>query len=497
MSQDQNNESSTEEEDIPLPGEQDGPGLFGGSPSEKKNEATPVAPKTPTKEALEQPKRDKSSEDPIPYQVLARKYRPRRFKDLIGQDSMVQTLRNSFALGRVAHAFMLTGIRGVGKTTTARIIARALNCTGRKDPHDVEPCGHCKNCIAILKGRHPDVIEMDAASKTGVDDVREIIESAQFRPLLGRKKVFIIDEVHMLSRNAFNSLLKTLEEPPEHVVFIFATTELRKVPITVISRCQRFDLLRIPQEKLVQFFGEISKKEHVSISHDGLALIAQAAEGSVRDGLSLLDQAIIQSDGTLQKNDEISAEAIRKMLGVADGRVVADLLLNALEGKPQEALSLMDKAWQQGVDCALILKDLLGLLHDISRYKAISTVEGLDLLCAVDPKIIEDIGRKFDVPVIMRAWQLLLKGLSEIETAPDRRAAADMVMIRLCYVANMPTPSQAIAQMMGQKQPIKEQSKPQIKKNKPDPAPASLPVKEAPEEKTFQEQKKNKTGSLA
>src|ERR1700723_1219327 len=283
------------------------------------------------------------------YRVLARKYRPATFNDLIGQEAMVRTLRNAFALGRVAHAFMLTGVRGVGKTTTARIIARALNCVGEDGTGGptADPCGACSNCVVILAGRHPDVIEMDAASRTGVDDMREVIEATRFRPMQARTKVFVIDEVHMLSRNAFNALLKTLEEPPPHVKFVFATTEIRKVPITVLSRCQRFDLLRVRIAELAAHFGRIAAAENVAIEPAALDLIARAADGSVRDGLSLLDQAIAQADGT------ITETAVIDMLGLADRALVFDLLDAVMAGQPRQALEITERAYERGADIGM------------------------------------------------------------------------------------------------------------------------------------------------
>src|ERR1700723_728889 len=296
------------------------------------------------------------------YRVLARKYRPTTFDDLIGQEALVRTLRNAFAMNRIAHAFMLTGVRGVGKTTTARILARALNCTGPdgQGGPTPDPCGVCENCIAILADRHPDVVEMDAASNTGVEDVREIIEATRFRPLSARTKIFIIDEVHMLSRNAFNALLKTLEEPPPHVKFVFATTELRKVPITVLSRCQRFDLRRVRMAELSAHFARIASAEGVTIEPAALDQIARAADGSVRDGLSLLDQAIAQAEGAIAEAQGAD------MLGLADRGAVFDLMDAVMEGKPAAALAITDRAYERGADLGVMLQDLLEMMHTLT-----------------------------------------------------------------------------------------------------------------------------------
>ena len=398
----------------------DGPGLFG--------DALPAAP-APVHAAA--------------YRVLARKYRPTTFGDLIGQEAMVRILRNAFATGRVAHAFMLTGVRGVGKTTTARIIARALNCTGPDDTGGptADPCGVCGNCLAILNEREPDVFEMDAASRTGVDDVREIIEVSRSRPMKIRTKVFIIDEIHMLSRNAFNALLKTLEEPPPHVKFIFATTEIRKVPITVLSRCQRFDLRRVRVSELHALFARIADKEGVTIEAPALDLIARAADGSVRDGLSMLDQAIAQAEG------EITVAQVSEMLGQADRDAVFDLMEAVMGGKPAAALAITDRAYERGADLGTMLQDLLDLLHTVTRLKSIPGLRDSAELPEAERTRGASIADRLTVPALSRAWQMLLKGVGEVETAPDRRAAAEMVLIRLCHVSDLPSPGDLVRRL--------------------------------------------------
>ena len=402
----------------------DGPGLFGDA-------APPAAP----------------------YRVLARVWRPTRFEELIGQDAMVRILRRAFALGRVAHGFMLTGVRGTGKTTTARIIARALNCIGLDGTGGptADPCGVCANCTAILADRHPDVLEMDAASRTGVDDVREIIEATRFRPMQARMKVFIIDEVHMLSRNAFNALLKTLEEPPAQVTFIFATTELRRVPVTVLSRCQRFDLRRVSQSELAAHFAAIAAKEGATINADALALIARAADGSVRDGLSLLDQAVALGGSAPGEGPpvegSIDAAMVAGMLGLADRGLVFDLLEAVTQGRNDLALGITEHAHARGADLGLMLVDLLELIHTVSRLKTLPTLRESRDLPEAERVRGAALADRLSVPSLARLWQMLLKGIGEVEVAPDRADAAEMVLIRLCHVRDMPTPGDLVRRL--------------------------------------------------
>ncbi|WP_449045639.1 DNA polymerase III subunit gamma/tau [Paracoccus versutus] len=380
------------------------------------------------------------SESERNYQVLARKYRPETFADLVGQDAMVRTLKNAFAADRIAQAFVMTGIRGTGKTTTARIIAKGLNCTGPdgQGGPTTEPCGVCEHCVAISEGRHVDVMEMDAASRTGVNDIREIIESVHYRAASARYKIYIIDEVHMLSTSAFNALLKTLEEPPPHVKFIFATTEIRKVPVTVLSRCQRFDLRRIEPEVMIALLRRIATAEGAEITEDALALITRAAEGSARDATSLLDQAISHGAG------ETTATQVRAMLGLADRGRVLDLFDMILRGAAAEALAELQAQYADGADPMAVLRDLAEITHWVSIVKI--TPEALD-----DPTIGPDerargqqIAEKVPMRALTRLWQMLLKALEEVGQAPNAMMAAEMAIIRLTHVADLPDPEALI-----------------------------------------------------
>ena len=376
------------------------------------------------------------------YQVLARKYRPSKFEDLIGQDAMVRTLTNAFAAGRIAHAYMLTGVRGIGKTTTARLIARALNYeTDSADEPSMTLSEPGRHCDAIARSAHVDVMEMDAASRTGVGDIREILDGVRYAPVSARYKVYIIDEVHMLSTSAFNALLKTLEEPPEHAKFIFATTEIRKVPVTVLSRCQRFDLKRIDREVLTDHLERICGLENASVDREGLSLSARAAEGSVRDALSLLDQAIVQGS---EETGPVTAPQIRDMLGLADRARVLDLLDQALSGKTAEALAELGSLYDAGGDPVVITRDLLDYVHAISRVKAAGP--GADLGEAADTvERIAGLAEKQSLAQLTRLWKILLTGLDDVRNAPDALAAAEMTVLRLAarILAGHPPAAQA------------------------------------------------------
>ena len=374
------------------------------------------------------------------YQVLARKYRPETFADLVGQEAMVRTLKNAFAADRIAQAFIMTGIRGTGKTTTARIIAKGMNCIGPDGTGGptTEPCGQCEHCRAIMEGRHVDVMEMDAASRTGVGDIREIIDSVRYRAASARYKIYIIDEVHMLSTSAFNALLKTLEEPPEHVKFIFATTEIRKVPVTVLSRCQRFDLRRIEPEDQIALLRRIADAEGAEIAEDALALITRAAEGSARDATSLLDQAISHGAG------ETTAEQVRAMLGLADRGRVLDLLDLILRGDAAGALAELSSQYAEGADPMAVLRDLAEITHWISVVKITPDA-------AEDPTVSPDerargqaMAGALPMRVLSRMWQMLLKAMEEVAAAPNAMMAAEMAVIRLTHVADLPSPEELL-----------------------------------------------------
>ncbi len=380
------------------------------------------------------------------YRVLARKYRPQNFDDLIGQEVLVRTLTNAFSSGRIAHAFLLTGIRGIGKTTTARIIARGLNCIGpdgQNEEPTTSPCGVCPNCKMILEDRHVDVIEMDAASRTGVDDIREIIETVHYAPTSARYKVYIIDEVHMLSKNAFNALLKTLEEPPPHVKFIFATTELRKIPVTIISRCQRFDLRRIDTDMLAEHLINVAGKEGVTLTRECAMLIATAAEGSVRDSLSLLDQAIAMSVGAEGVID-IQFERLRDMLGLADKTQSFALLGHIFAGEMEQASALLHQMYKAGVDPALLLADLLDIVHYLTRIHVAPQLANTIQFSPEEQTLAQAMVAKLDMPTLARGWQMLLKGVDELRHAPNLLSALDMVLVRLGYSAQLPSPADII-----------------------------------------------------
>ncbi|RWE97868.1 DNA polymerase III subunit gamma/tau [Mesorhizobium sp.] len=379
------------------------------------------------------------TEKAVAYRVLARKYRPANFSELIGQEPMVRTLTNAFATGRIAQAWMLTGVRGVGKTTTARILARALNYkTATVDQPSVDLAVLGEHCQAIMEGRHVDVIEMDAASHTGIDDIRDIIERVRYAPVSARYKVYIIDEVHMLSTQAFNGLLKTLEEPPPHVKFIFATTEIRKVPITVLSRCQRFDLRRIDAGTLVAHLSSIAGKEGIAVDDDALAMIARAAEGSARDSLSILDQAIAHGSGA------VSAEAVRAMLGLADRARIVDLFEHVMKGDVASALAEFRNQYDTGADPATVLTDLAEFNHLVTRLRFVPTALEDASLSEDERRRGADFAKALSVRVLSRTWQMLLKGIPEVQSSNRPVSAAEMVLIRLAHAADLPTLDEAL-----------------------------------------------------
>lgn len=377
------------------------------------------------------------------YRVLARQYRPKILSELIGQDVLVRILTNAFTANRIPHAIMMSGTRGVGKTTTARLLARALNCTGPdgNGGPTLNPCNICDACQKLLGGNHIDVLEMDAASRTGVDDIRDIIEGVKYKPVSARYKIYIIDEVHMLSKSAFNALLKTLEEPPEHAKFIFATTEIRRVPVTILSRCMRFDLRMVDATTLSAYLQKIAQKENVQLDGKTALLLAQAAQGSVRDGLSLLDQAIVYAQ------DIISFDQVKQMLGLLDRTLLYKLLAAIFEGNPQEALSLSQKAYQEGADPLHILHDLQAILYILSRAL-------IDASYLQNPSVLEfdrinaaELLPNINMPLLIRTWQMTQKGIEELNCAFDAYQSLELILIRLTYVADLPTPD-VLVQMM-------------------------------------------------
>lgn len=374
------------------------------------------------------------------YVVLARKYRPQNFEDLLGQDALVQTLTNAIQNNRLHHAYILTGIRGVGKTTTARLIARALNCTGAdgKGGPTIHPCGVCDNCKAIAAGRHMDVMELDAASHTGVDDIRELLDSARYAPTNARYKVYIIDEVHMLSKGAFNALLKTLEEPPAHVKFIFATTEIRKVPVTILSRCQRFDLQRLSVETLTQLFTKILANENIPAETEALDIIAKAADGSARDGLSLLDQAIVLSNGN------INTDVVKKMLGLADRSQTLTLFENLVNGNMEAVLKDISEQYTNGATPMIVLQDLINITHDLAKVKIIPALLNSTSLSEIEKKTFATLSTSCSLAVLSKIWQMLIKGISEINMAPSAVEALEMILLRVAYSASLPTPNEIL-----------------------------------------------------
>jgi DNA polymerase-3 subunit gamma/tau len=373
------------------------------------------------------------------YRVLARKYRPQRFSELIGQDAMVQTLGNAIRRDRLAHAFLLTGVRGVGKTSTARLIAKALNCIGPDGTGGptIDPCGVCEPCVAIAEGRHIDVVEMDAASHTGIDDIREIIEAVRYAAVSARYKVYIIDEVHMLSKAAFNGLLKTLEEPPAHVKFLFATTEVNKVPVTVLSRCQRFDLKRIPADLLARHFAHVTEAEHVEAEAEALALIARAAEGSVRDGLSILDQAIAHAD---LDGEGVKAAQVRDMLGLSDRGAIRRLFAAILAADVPGVLQAVEQQDALGVEPAALLRGLLEVVHGVTRAKAGGAED--PALSQEEREAFAEWASRMGFATLHRLWQLLLKGHGEVLAAPQPREAAEMALLRVVHASQLPDPGE-------------------------------------------------------
>ena len=408
------------------------------------------------------------------YRVLARKYRPERFSELIGQEALVRTLENALSLGRLAHAFVLTGVRGVGKTSTARLLARGLNCIGPdgEGGATLEPCGSCEPCQAIAAGRHVDVLEIDAASHTGVDDAREIIEGVAYRPVSGRFKIYIIDEVHMMSKSAFNALLKTLEEPPDNVKFIFATTEIRKVPVTILSRCQRFDLRRVPTDMLATHLVSICERESITADAEAITAVARAAEGSVRDALSLLDQAAAMTA------DRMTIDSITDMLGRPGRTDSIAILDSAMRGDTAGALAALATTMAGGGEPEMIISDLMDLVHRASQKAAGGA---LDTLLESERDAIDSLAQ-MGIARLGRAWQMLLKGHGEVTSAPQPPAAAEMLVIRLAHLANMPTPGDIVQRLAASETPT--QAPPPQAPPTPTPAPQPEMMAPAPPDET-------------
>lgn len=413
------------------------------------------------------------------YLVLARKYRPQNFDDLIGQDALVQTFTNAIKNNRLHHAYVLNGIRGIGKTTTARIMAKALNCTGLdgKGGPTAHPCGVCENCRAIAEDRHIDVMELDAASRTGVDDMREILDGVRYKPTVGRYKVYIIDEVHMLSKSAFNALLKTLEEPPSHVKFIFATTEIRKIPVTVLSRCQRFDLQRLSTDNLMGLFHKIEGKECFSADEEALEIIAKAADGSARDGLSLLDQAISIGAGN------VKTYIVKNMIGLADRTQTFSLFENLLEGSLDKVVANLQNQYKNGANPQLILNDLIEITHLLLKIKIVPDGINFFAMSENEKDLCKNLAGRVSVAVLSKIWQMLIKGVSEMQLAPVQIDALEMILLRIAYSANLPTPYEILNDIKKKPDLVLPQRSAATR-----PAPAvnpapTIPVSETPKQK--------------